>query len=117
VTKAFTRDFDLTPWRIIDLAGSGCADVREFPHRQPGQPVELFRSRARQDAGGRAGHRRPGQAHRLYCKIADRINEHVQWFWSLGKPVLLHRQAGLERHPKQRSDEIDLAAAWWDKKK
>jgi hypothetical protein len=34
-----------------------------------------------------------------------------------GKPVLLHRQAGPEGIPKQRSDEIDLSAAWWDRKK
>jgi peptide/nickel transport system substrate-binding protein len=53
----------------------------------------------------------------LYCKIADRINEHVQWFWSLENLYFSIAKPGLKGIPKQRSDEIDLAAAWWDKKK
>ena len=38
---------------------SRSADVRQFPHRQPGGARQLFQSRARQAARARADHRRP----------------------------------------------------------
>ena len=62
--RAFMRQFQLTPWRIIDLADPDSADVCEFPHRQPGRARQLFQSRAGPVAGARARHRRRGQAHR-----------------------------------------------------
>ena len=64
VPRAFMRQFQLTPWRIIDLADPDAADVRQFPHRQPGGAGQLFQSGARHAARACTGHGGPGQADR-----------------------------------------------------
>ena len=56
--RAFMRQFQLTPWRIVDLADPDAADVRQFPHRQPGGAGQLFQSGTRQAARACAGHSR-----------------------------------------------------------
>ena len=115
VTKAFTREFDITPWRIIDLADP---DVQMYANFRTGSPVNLSNysdpeldkmledARATGDQGKRTD---------LYCKIANRINESVQWFWTLENLYFSISKPALKGIPKQRSDEIDLSAAWWQK--
>ena len=56
--RAFMRQFQLTPWRIVDLADPDIADVRQLPYRQPGGARQLFQSRTRQAARARAHHGR-----------------------------------------------------------
>jgi hypothetical protein len=41
----------------------------------------------------------------------------VQWFWTLENLYFSIAKPALKGIPKQRSDEIDLSAAWWDRKK
>ena len=117
VTKAFTREFDITPWRIIDLADP---DPQMYANFKTGSPVNLSgysdpevdklleEARASGDQAKRSA---------MYCTIAQRVNEQVQWFWTLENNYYTLAKPELKGLPKQRSDEIDLAAAWWDKKK
>ena len=117
VTKAFTREFDITPWRIIDLSDP---DPQMYANFKTGSPVNLSgytdpevdklleEARATGDQAKRAA---------MYCTIAQRVNEQVQWFWTLENNYYTLAKPALKGLPKQRSDEIDLAHAWWDKKK
>ena len=117
VTKAFTREFDITGWRIIDLADP---DPQMYANFKTGSPVNLSgytdpevdklleEARATGDQAKRS---------EMYCTIAQRINEHVQWFWTLENNYFTLAKPELKGLPKQRSDEIDLAHAWWDRKK
>ena len=115
VTKAFTREFDITPWRIIDLADP---DVQMYANFRTGSPVNLSNySDPELDKMLEDARATGDQAKRtdLYCKIANRINESVQWFWTLENLYFSISKPGLKGIPKQRSDEIDLSAAWWQK--
>jgi len=117
VTKAFTRDFDVTPWRIIDLADP---DPQMYANFRTGSPVNLASysdpelDKMLDDARASADQAKRSE---LYCRIAQRINEHVQWFWTLENLYFSIAKPALKGIPKQRSDEIDLSAAWWDRKK
>ena len=62
--RAFMRQFQLTPWRIVDLADPDVQMYANFQHRQPGGARQLLQSRARQAARARARHGRYEQAHR-----------------------------------------------------
>ena len=62
--RAFMRQFQVTPWRIVDLADPDPQMYANFQYRQPGRARQLFQSGARQLLDQRARHRRPGQAHR-----------------------------------------------------
>ena len=62
--RAFMRQFQLTPWRIVDLADPDIQMYANFQHRQPGRARQLLQSGTRQAARACAGHGRPGQAHR-----------------------------------------------------
>ncbi len=117
VTKAFTREFDITPWRIIDLADP---DPQMYANFKTGSPVNLSGysdpevDKLLDDARASGD---PTKRSEMYCTIAQRINEQVQWFWTLENNYFALAKPELKGLPKQRSDEIDLAGAWWDRKK
>jgi peptide/nickel transport system substrate-binding protein len=117
VTKAFTREFDATGWRIIDLADP---DPQMYANFKGGSPINLSGYADPEldkllDEARASGD--PAKRKALYCQIGQRINESVQWLWSLENLYHNISKPGLKGVPKQRSDEIDLAAAWWEKKK
>ena len=116
VTKAFKRDFDLTPWRIIDLADP---DPQAYANFHTGSPVNLSNysnpevDKLLDDARGSGD-----QEKRIddYCKIAKILNTEVPWFWTVDNHYFSIAKPQLKGIPKQFSDIIDLSAAWWDKK-
>ena len=64
VPRAFMRQFQVTPWRIVDLADP---DPQMYANFHTGSPVALANysnPELDQSARARAGHGRPGQAHR-----------------------------------------------------
>jgi peptide/nickel transport system substrate-binding protein len=116
VTKAFRRDFDLTPWRIIDLADP---DVQAYANFHTGSPVNLSDysnpevDRLLEDARGSGDQERRVED---YCKLGQILNRDVPWFWTLDNHYFSIAKPQLKGVPKQFSDIIDLSAAWWDKK-
>ncbi len=116
VTKAFRRDFDLTPWRIIDLADP---DPQAYANFHTGSPVNLSDySNPEVDKLLEDARTSGDQERRVedYCKLAQILNREVPWFWPLDNHYFSIAKPRLKGVPKQYSDIIDLSAAWWDKK-
>ena len=110
--RAFMRQFQLTPWRIVDLADPDRPDVRQFPHRQPGRARQLFQSGARQAARACAGHRRPDKRIEDYCAISRLINKEAIWFWTFQNTYYAISSAKLKGLPKIYSGVIDVSDVW-----
>ena len=116
VTKAFRRDFQLTPWRIIDLADP---DPQMYANFHTGSPVNLANysnpevDKLLDDARSSAD-----QEKRVddYCQIARILNREVPWFWAVDNHYFSIAKPELKGVPKQFSDIVDLSGAWWDKK-
>ncbi len=116
VTKAFRRDFDLTPWRIIDLADP---DVQAYANFHSGSSSNLSEySNPEVDKLLEDARSSGDQEHRIedYCKLAQILNRDVPWFWTLDNHYFSIAKPQLKGIPKQFSDIIDLSSAWWDKK-
>ena len=116
VTKAFRRDFDLTPWRIIDLADP---DPQAYANFHSGSPVNLSNySNPEVDKLLDDARNSGDQEKRIadYCKLGQILNQEVPWFWTLDNHYFSIAKPQLKGIPKQYSDIIDLSAAWWDKK-
>jgi peptide/nickel transport system substrate-binding protein len=117
VTKAFKRDFDLTPWRIIDLADP---DIQAYANFHTGSPVNLSGySNPEVDQLLEDARSSGDQEKRVedYCKLTRILNKDVPWFWTLDNHYFSVAKPQLKGIPKQYSDIVDLSAAWWDKKK
>ena len=116
VTKAFRRDFDLTPWRIVDLPDP---DIQAYANFHTGSPVNLSNySNPEVDQLLEDARSSGDQEKRVedYCKLAQILNRDVPWFWTLDNHYFSIAKPQLKGIPKQYSDIIDLSMAWWDKK-
>lgn len=116
VTKAFRRDFQLTPWRIIDLADP---DPQMYANFHTGSPVNLANySNPEVDKLLDEARSSADQEKRVedYCRIAQILNRDVPWFWTVDNHYFSIAKPQLKGIPKQFSDIIDLSGAWWDKK-
>jgi peptide/nickel transport system substrate-binding protein len=116
VTKAFRRDFQLTPWRIIDLADP---DIQMYANFHTGSPVNLANySNPEVDKLLDDARSSGDQEKRVedYCKIARILNTEVPWFWTVDNHYFSIAKPQLKGIPKQFSDIIDLSAAYWEKK-
>jgi peptide/nickel transport system substrate-binding protein len=116
VTKAFKRDFDLTPWRIIDFPDP---DLQAYANFHTGSPVNLSNySNPEVDKLLEEARATGDQEKRvdLYCQLAQLLNKEVPWFWTLDNHYFSIAKPQLKGLPKQYSDIIDLSLAWWDKK-
>jgi 4-phytase/acid phosphatase/peptide/nickel transport system substrate-binding protein len=116
VTKAFRRDFQLTPWRIIDLADP---DVQMYANFHSGSPLNLAGysnpevDRLLDDARSTADEEKRVAA---YCAIARILNRDVPWFWTVDNHYFSIAKPELKGVAKQFSDIIDVSAAYWEKK-
>jgi peptide/nickel transport system substrate-binding protein len=115
-TRAFTHNFQVMPWAIIDLADP---DPQMYANFHTGTPLNLAGysnpdvDRLLEDA------RNSGDLEKRsddYCQIARILNKDVPWFWALEIHAFALSKAHLEGIPQQRSGVIDLTSAWWDKK-
>ena len=111
--RAFMRQFQVTPWRIVDLADP---DVQMYANFRTGSPVALANysnPELDQAARARAGHRRY-QDKRIedYCAISRLINKEAIWFWTFQNTYYAMSSAKVKGLPKMYSGMIDVSRAW-----
>ena len=112
VTRAFTRQFQLTPWRIIDLADP---DVQMFANFHTGSPVALA-NYSNPELDKLLEHARvtADRAQRTedYCAISRLINHEAIWFWTFQNTYYAIGKSKLKGLPKMYSGIIDVSDTW-----
>jgi len=114
VTKAFKRDFQLTPWRIVDLADP---DAQMYANFHTGSPVNLAQySNSELDKLLEHARATPDQAARVkdYCEIAKIINHDAIWFWTFQNTYYAIAKPKLKGVAQLRSDVIDISESWFE---
>ena len=112
VPRAFQRQFQITPWRIIDLADP---DPQMFANFHTGSPAALAgysnpeldrmleRARVTPDLRSRNAD---------YCEIGRLINQQAIWFWTFQNTYYAISKAKLKGLPPMFSGIIDVSDAW-----
>ena len=112
VPRAFKRQFQITPWRIIDLADP---DPQMYANFRTGSPVALAnysnpeldklleRARVTADVKRRIDD---------YCEASRIINSEAIWFWTFQNTYYAIAKAKVKGIPKMYSGVIDVSAAW-----
>lgn len=112
VTRAFSRQFELTPWRIIDLADP---DVQMYANFHTGSPVALA-NYSNPELDRLLDHARvtPDLAKRTddYCAASRLINSEAIWFWTFQNTYYAIAKAKLKGLPKLYSGVIDVSPMW-----
>ena len=110
--RAFMRQFDMTPWRIVDLADP---DVQMYANFHTGSPVALAnysnpeldglldKARTTADTDKRID---------LYCQITRLINKEAIWFWAFQNTYYAISSAKVKGLPKMYSGVIDVSRSW-----
>jgi peptide/nickel transport system substrate-binding protein len=110
--RAFMRQFQLTPWRIVDLADP---DVQMYANFRSGSPVALANysnpeldqllDRARVTAD---------QAKRTedYCAISRLINKEAIWYWTFQNTYYAMSSVKVKGLPKMYSGIVDVSRVW-----
>jgi 4-phytase/acid phosphatase/peptide/nickel transport system substrate-binding protein len=112
VPRAFMRQFQLTPWRIVDLADP---DPQMYANFHTGSPVALA-NYSDPELDRLLEHARTtadvGQRTEDYCAISRLINKQAIWFWSFQNTYYAISTAKLKGLPKMYSGVIDVSSAW-----
>jgi peptide/nickel transport system substrate-binding protein len=112
VTRAFTRQFQLTPWRIIDFADP---DVQMFANFHTGSPVALA-NYSNPELDKLLEHARTTADKELrtddYCAISRLINKEAVWFWTFQNTYYAISKSKLKGLPKMYSGVIDVSDTW-----
>ena len=112
VPRAFQRQFQLTPWRIVDLADP---DPQMYANFHTGSPVALA-NYSNPELDKLLDHARvtADQAQRTedYCAISRLINKEAIWFWTFQNTYYAMTKANVHGIPKMYSGVIDVSDAW-----
>ena len=112
VPRAFMRQFQLIPWRIVDLADP---DVQMYANFHTGSPVALA-NYSNPELDGLLEHARTtaDQGKRIedYCAISRHINQQALWFWTFQNTYYAISSAKLKGLPKMYSGVIDVSGVW-----
>jgi len=110
--RAFMRQFQLTPWRIVDLADP---DIQMYSNFRSGSPVALANysnpeldqllERARVTAD-------QDKRNEDYCAISRLINKEAIWFWTFQNTYYAMSSAKVKGLPTMYSGVIDLSRVW-----
>jgi peptide/nickel transport system substrate-binding protein len=112
VPRAFMRQFQLTPWRIIDLADP---DPQMYANFRSGSPVALANysnpeldkllDRARVTAD---------QAKRIedYCAVSRLVNQEAVWFWTFQNTYYALSNSKIKGLPKMYGGVVDVSGLW-----
>src|SRR5438552_10296461 len=112
--RAFMRQFQLTPWRIIDLADP---DPQMYANFHTGSPVALANysdpelDRLLEHARVTAD---PEKRTEDYCAITRLINKEAIWFWTFQNSYYAISSAKLKGLPKIYSGVIDVSNVWME---
>jgi len=114
VPRAFMRQFQLTPWRIVDLADP---DPQMYANFHTGSPVAL------------ANYSNPELDHLLeharvtadtenriedYCAAGRLINQEAIWFWTFQNTYYAISSARLKGFPKMFNGVMDVSSVWME---
>jgi peptide/nickel transport system substrate-binding protein len=114
VPRAFMRQFQLTPWRIVDLADP---DPQMYANFHTGSAVALANysdpeldrlldhARTTADMGSRTAD---------YCAISRLINKQALWFWTFQNTYYAISSARLKGLPNIYGGVIDVSDVWLD---
>ena len=112
VPRAFQRQFQLIPWRIIDLADP---DPQMYANFHTGSPVALAgnaipeldrmleRARVTPDMRSRTAD---------YCEVGRLINQQALWFWTFQNTYYAIAKTKVKGVPPLFSGIIDVSDAW-----
>ena len=114
VPRAFMRQFQLTPWRIVDLADP---DPQMYANFKTGSPVALA-NYSNPELDGLLEHARTtadtDKRIEDYCAISRLINKEAIWFWTFQNTYYALSSAKLKGLPKMYSGVIDVSRAWME---
>jgi 4-phytase/acid phosphatase/peptide/nickel transport system substrate-binding protein len=114
VPRAFMRQFQLTPWRIVDLADP---DPQMYANFKTGSAVALANySNPELDALLDHARTTADTDKRIedYCAISRLINKEAIWFWTFQNTYYALSSAKLKGLPKMYSGVIDVSRAWME---
>jgi peptide/nickel transport system substrate-binding protein len=112
VPRAFMRQFQLTPWRIVDLADP---DPQMYANFHTGSPVALANysnpelDKLLENARVTAD---PAKRTEDYCAVSRLVNKEAIWFWTFQNTYYALSSAKLKGLPKMHSGVIDVSNAW-----
>jgi peptide/nickel transport system substrate-binding protein len=110
--RAFMRQFQLTPWRIIDLADP---DPQMYANFHTGSPVALA-NYSNPDLDHLLEHARVtadiAQRTEDYCAVSRLINKEAIWFWTFQNTYYAISTVRLKGLSKMYSGVIDVSNAW-----
>jgi 4-phytase/acid phosphatase/peptide/nickel transport system substrate-binding protein len=112
VARAFQRQFDVTPWRIVDYPEP---DLQMFANFFTGSPSALANySNPELDKLLLSARSTPDRAKRTedYCAIARLINKEAIWFWTFQNTYYAISKAKLKGLPKLHSGVINVSMTW-----
>jgi 4-phytase/acid phosphatase/peptide/nickel transport system substrate-binding protein len=111
-SRAFTRQFQLTPWRIVDLADP---DPQMYANFHTGSPLALA-GFSDPELDRLLDHARVtadvGQRTEDYCAISRLINKEAIWFWTFQNTYYALSSAKLKGFPKIYNSVIDVSNTW-----
>src|SRR5436309_12457646 len=112
--RAFMRQFQLTPWRIVDLADP---DIQMYANFHTGSPVALA-NYSNPELDKLLEHARitADTAARIedYCAISRLINKEAIWLWTFQNTYYAISSAKLKGLPKIYSGVIDVSNVWME---
>jgi peptide/nickel transport system substrate-binding protein len=114
VPRAFMRQFQLTPWRIIDLADP---DPQMYANFHTGSPVALA-NYSNPELDKLLEHARitadPEKRIEDYCAVSRLINQEAVWFWTFQNTYYAISSARLKGLPKIYGGVIDVSDVWME---
>jgi 4-phytase/acid phosphatase/peptide/nickel transport system substrate-binding protein len=110
--RAFMRQFQLTPWRIVDLADPDIQMYCQLQDRKPGGARQLFESELDKLLEQRAVTADQNKRIETYCAISRLINKEAIWFWTFQNTYYAISSAKVKGLPKMYSGVIDVSRAW-----
>ena len=112
--RAFMRQFQLTPWRIVDLADP---DIQMYANFHTGSPVALA-NYSNPELDKLLEHARvtadQEKRNEDYCAISRLINKEAIWYWTFQNTYYALSNTKVKGFPKMYSGVIDVSNVWME---